>query len=226
MRDMTRGSAFGWTATLLGMVAVLGGCLALVAGGGTDPHEGDCALEHRYSGAGYSAPSDPPRQPRGVRVVGKAEEIACGKVIGHVAAYAVTGVSPRVAVVLDGYLSVREGATPPRRLMRAAQRPVRCTRPTTFHGTWLSSRATAGEAGSYLRPYKVEIDATSGDHLPFESWQRLRITVEVSEMTQLTGEDERQAAYEQRPVEVDARCVGDRFVADRIVQQPHIVEPS
>ena len=189
--------------------------------------KGDCEVTHRYDGAVYLPPDDLTRQPRGVRVVGKAEQIACGKVIGHVDAYAVAGLSPEVAVVLDGFLRVRRGATPPRRLLRAAQRPIRCTRPTTFRGTWWDSPdGRNDDDGFYIRPFRLEVNATGGDHLPFRRWQRLRITVEVSATTQLTDEDERKASYELRPIDVDAHCVGDRFVADRIVQLPHADEPS
>jgi hypothetical protein len=217
---MTRGSALVAVSALLGAVALVGGC-------GGDPIQGECGIEHRYDGARYLAVAEPPRQPRGVRVIGVADRRACGETIGHDDVHEVAGVSPKVAVVIDGYLLVRRGVTPPHRLLRAAERPVRCARPTVFRGTWRdSSEATRQEMpetsqdGSSVRPYRLEVDATGGDHAAFERWGRLRVTVLVTPETDLAPEDEHEAAYEGVPMRLATHCDGDRFVAERIDLEP------
>lgn len=223
---MTRGAGRVASAVLLGAAALLGGC--------ADLPEGDCGVEHRYEGARYlGPPPDAVRQPRGVRVLGVAERTACGKVIGHDDVHEVAGVSPKVAVVVDGYLLVRRGATPPKRLLRAASRPLLCPRPTTFRATWQQSLQTTrnegpetNEDGSYRRPYRLKIDATGGDHAAFGRWQRLRLTVWVTPATKMTGREERQASEHLVPMLITTRCDGDRFVADRIDLQPGDPEPS
>lgn len=218
-------SVLAGIATVLGAVALIGGCVA-VLNLGVDP-EGDCGVDHVYDGARYLWPGDAARQPRGVLVIGEAERIACAKVIGHDAVYAVAGVSPDVAVVIDGYLLVRRGAKPPRQLLRAAERPIICTRPTTFKGTWQGSLQTTRNEGpekddddAYLRPYRLEIDATGGDHAAFRQWQRLQVTVVITAETELTREDEHEAAYQLVPMLIAAHCDGDRFLADRVELRP------
>lgn len=220
-------------ALILGIVASVGGCLALL-NLGAEP-DGDCGIEHRYDGARYLWPqaADPIRQPRGVRVVGEAKRIACAKVIGHDDVYAIAGVSPKVAVVIDGYLLVRRGAKPPRQLLRAMRQPVTCTSPTTFTGTWRGSLQTTmhegpelADDGSYLRPYRLEIDATRGDHPAFGRWQRLQVTVVITEETDLTREDEHAAAYQLVPFEVVAHCENGRFMADQVELKPETRRPS
>jgi len=206
-------------------VAVVLGAAALVGGCANVPEsERDCGLEHRYDGARYLGPlTGSVRQPRGVRVLGEAERIACAEVIGHDEVFEVAGVSPKVAVVVDGYLLVRRGATPPSRLLRAASRPIVCSRPTTFRATWQGSLQTTrhegpemNEDGSSRRPYRLEIDATGGDHAAFGRWQRLYLTVVVTTRTALTLEDELKASYDLVPMLIATHCDGDRFVADRI----------
>ena len=209
-------------ALVLGAAALVGGCADLPAS------EGDCGLEHRYDDARYlGPPTGALRQPRGVRVVGEAERTACGKVIGRADVFKVAGVSPKVAVVVDGYLVVRRGATPPGRLLRAASRPVRCSRPAVFRGTWQGSLQTTrhegpelNEDGSSRRPYRLEIDATGGDHAAFGRWQRLRLTVLVTRATEFALEDELKASYDLVPMLITTHCAGDRFVADRIDLDP------
>ena len=222
---MTRCSALVAIAVLLGGAAVVSGC--------ADP-EGDCGVEHRYDGARYlGPPNDALRQPRGVRVVGEAERTACDKVIGHDDAYEVAGVSPKVAVVVDGYLLVRRGATPPRQLLRAASRPISCARPTLFRATWQGSLQTTrregpetNEDGSARRPYRLEIEATGGNHAAFGRWQRLRLTVLVTPDTQFTRESEYEASYQLVPMRITTHCDGHRFVADRIDLDPRGPTPS
>ena len=79
---------------------------------------------------------------------------------------------------------------------------------------------------AFLRPYRLEIGATRGDHVAFRRWQRLQVTVVITEETELTREDEHDAAYQLVPFEVATHCEGDRFVADRVELKPETREPS
>ena len=205
-----------WT---LGVMVVLGVFLALVIPDSNQPQP-DCDLVYHFDGAQYGAQADPPRVPRVVRVAGQVDEVSCGKVHGHIDAGAVRGVPPEVAVVIDGYLHVRESALAPAWLMRAATQPVTCRRPTGIGGTWWDGPALGPDDDpehALTRPYTLEMYATDGEHLPFERWQRLRLEVDVTEATELSPEDEAKARFGQRRFRVDAHCDGDRFVADRIV---------
>jgi hypothetical protein len=225
---MARHVAHAAVAIVLGAAALVGGCANLPEG------EGDCGVEHRYEGARYvGPPTGALRQPRGAQVVGQAERTACAKVIGHDDVFEVAGVSPEVAVVIDGYLLVRRGATPPARLLRAASRPVLCSRPTVLRGTWQGSLQTTrhegpeiNRDGSSRRPYRLEIDATGGDHAAFGRWQRLRLTVVVTTATEFAPEDELKASYDLVPMLIASHCDGDRFVADRIALDPSGPDPS
>lgn len=222
---MTGGRALGVLALLV-VAALVGSC-------SKDPYDGECGFEHRYDGARYLQVGDPPRQPRGGRVVGEAERRSCGEVVGHDVAYEVAGASPEVAVVIDGYLLVRRGATPPQRLLQAAKRPVLCARPTLFQATWRGSlqRARnevpeANEDGSFIRPYRLEIDAIGGDHAALDRWQRLRLTVLVTAETDFAREDEYTAAYDLVPILIATHCDGEKFVADRVDLESVVPEPS
>ena len=176
---------------------------------------------------------DLPRQPRGVRVIGQAERRSCGKVIGHDDAYKVAGVPPEVAVVTDDYLLVRRGARPPSRLLRAAVQPIRCAHPTLFQATWRGSLQSERnehpekkQDGSFIRPYRLEVDATGGDHADFARWQRLRLTVLVTEETELATEDEHDAANQLAPMLIATYCEDERFVADRVDLELEVAGPS
>jgi hypothetical protein len=92
-----------------------------------------------------------------------------------------------------------------------------------FRGTWRDALESArnempetSQDGSSVRPYRLEVDATGGDHAAFDRWGRLRISVLVTEETDLTAEDEHEASYDVVPMRLATHCEGDRFVADRI----------
>ena len=80
--------------------------------------------------------------------------------------------------------------------------------------------------GSSRRPYRLEIDATGGDHGAFNRWQRLRLTVLVTRATDFAPEDEVEASYDLVPMRIATHCDGDRFVANRIELDPRRPGPS
>ena len=76
------------------------------------------------------------------------------------------------------------------------------------------------EDGSSRRPYRLEIEATGGDHTAFGRWQRLRLTVFITTATDFAPEDELEASYDLVPMLIATHCNGAHFVADRIDLDP------
>lgn len=210
-----------WTATTLGIAAVVGGCLALVAG--PSPVEGDCNLRVRFQGRTYQGGGlgDQERRPETGPVLGVGEALECdGTPYAPAAVRRATGVPVSQAVIHRGAVLL---ASPD----SIVTEPVACTGPAVFPGRLAYTDLQPDSEQEPLTDpggYRAWSRARQGSGLPLTGMRWVLVGVAIDEGTRPRPDPatlRRNTWRADSPrVRVAAHCEGDRFAADRVVVLP------
>lgn len=209
-------------AAVLGLLAAAG-CGA--GASGTDATDGDCGALLTYAGTTYR-PVLEWRLPARDDTLGRGGWAGCGGSpapgLGRVSVYAVPSADATLAVLVPSasgdQLYVATG-TPRRQWpvrVREATRPLRCTAPMTFDGTWdlIDNDAHPGSGRFDVpAPYPATFTARSSDAIDPAVWASIRVGAAVTDRTSPAPSPETaKAAIDGRePVTVSVTCRGDDF---------------
>lgn len=204
------------------LLVVLG---AAGCGSGTDAADRDCGALLTYAGATYR-PVQAVQLPVRGEQVGRAGYAGCGGSpapgLGRVAAYRVGGAEPTQALLAPSetgdqlYVATDTPRTQWPATVRAATRPLRCTAPMTFDGTW-DLLVNDGHPGSgrfdVPAPYPATFTARSSEAIDPTVWASVTVRATVTDRTSpLPSPATAEAAIDgHRPVTVSTTCHDGAF---------------
>lgn len=184
--------------------------------------EASCAAELVLGGRTYLGRGELVRVPRSGPAAGTGRIPACrhaqaGGRAQRVATFALSGVSPKTAVLADGTVWLSRSATTLPEPLRVLYRPVRCVGSGGTVWGRLSGIDAMPQDGDYRvrTPYTATLVADRGPGLGLDEYSRVTVPVRVTGTT-VGGHDPRllrAALADGRRVVVTTHCDGSRFAA-------------
>lgn len=184
-----------------------------------------CADEVTFGGATYVPIGEVTRVPVAGKSLGPGTRASCNDGNGAVAettvaVWAIPGVEPSSAVVLDGgivYERADRSAAARESALKKYTGQVRCNSagPTTATGVVTETTATPPTGGLAVGvPYELTIEATGGDVVDPTEYSRVLLSVRVTDET-INGRDWSLVSsilQKAVPVSMTLRCAGTQFV--------------